>query len=276
MEEKDGLLMPSLTRLQQLLRHAPPSEFSLGDDSLLALPIEILRQILGHLTEASDPALAILRRSHPLFYHMIPSADVCGKVSRPIVAQQLRAAQDQYPYLFPPGHYACFACLRVKPEASFADDTAIKRAMWNLRPYKRYCLKCCIQNPRRQPDEPIAVQGVMHYLCHMCREIYPESQSRTAKVWNPCGGHTYIRLAHICYRIHGPLGTIAALATVLSILLPLPKPQPILLGLVLSPFESALIPVWGFLPPQSGTFVIGDWAMVLQRLFGSLSALRRQ
>jgi len=79
--------------------------------SLLSLPLEILLQIIDHLTEIPEPSLAILRRTHRVFYHIIPNTAV----------QQLHTAREWFPYLFPQDHYACFICLTVKPAPSFAD-----------------------------------------------------------------------------------------------------------------------------------------------------------
>ncbi len=110
----------TLSRLFQCFKRCNPMS-NPNIPSLLSLPLEILLQIIDHLTEIPEPSLAILRRTHRVFYHIIPNTAVRDKPSKTRIGQQLYTAREWFPYLFPQDHYACFICLTVKPAPSFAD-----------------------------------------------------------------------------------------------------------------------------------------------------------
>ena len=206
-------MQPS-TPLQRLFRYL--ESFSSVSDPiippLLALPTEILCQINDYTVGTSDPTLAILRRTHRVFYQLIPPADVRSSATKKELAQQLRAAQDRYSFLFPPGHLAYFTCLYVKPESSFADDKGAQRAKWGLKSHGRYCLKCGIVNGEyRKPGMCIRIQGIAHHLCRGCLKLYPVAET-----------------VHVCYPDRYPLGMLAVSSAVFLILLPLLNPpQPL-------------------------------------------------
>lgn len=121
---------------------------------LLALPLDIMQQIIDYLTECDVPMHAVLRRTHRCFYHIIHPSTVRDKPSEKLLRDQLRWAETQSPYLFPPDHYPCWQCLRVKPAQSFPDRSKDEEL--------RCCLKCGIEFHLYPLASPVIVDGVSY------------------------------------------------------------------------------------------------------------------
>lgn len=168
----------SINPLSPLLGHHRPAQASIADhrahnasipvsyDSspLLALPVGILQQIIDHLMESVWPTLALLRRAHRCFYNIIPPSDVRDKPSRVALSNQLQCADSRFPYLFPPDHYPCWVCLRVKPVRSFPDDERFSP--------KRCCLRCGIVDQRFPIERAILINGIDHRHRKNCHETH--------------------------------------------------------------------------------------------------------
>ena len=216
-----------LTALQRFFRYRASSS---GSDPivppLLALPPEILFRIIDCSVGTSDPTLALLRRTHRVFFHLIPPADVRSRTSKKNIAQQLCAAEERYSFLFPPDHLVCFTCLYGKPKTSFADDKLTQRAKWGRKQHKRYCLQCGIRNGEYQkPGMCFAIQGVEHYLCRRCWKPYPA-----------LGGRSYG--PHTCSPDPYPLCMLAVSSAVFLVLLPLLNPAEIVDVFLLQPLRT--------------------------------------
>lgn len=139
-----------------------PIPSSPDSSPLLALPLEILRQIIDYLTESIWPALALLRRAHRCFYNIISSSDVRDRPSRVALSNQLQCAGSRFPYLFPPYHYPYWVCLRVKPTRSFPDDVKVNG--------NRCCLRCGIVDRQFSLGRAILIDGIDHRHRRDCRE----------------------------------------------------------------------------------------------------------
>lgn len=85
---------------------------------LLALPVEIKQLILTHLSDSLEPTLAILRRTHSCFYHLISKTQLRPEW-REQLDSQLHQVETTYPYLMPKAHFICYECLYVLPEHKF-------------------------------------------------------------------------------------------------------------------------------------------------------------
>jgi len=177
--------------------------------SLLSLPLEILLQIIDHLTEVPELSLAILRRTHRVFYHIIPNTAVRDKPSKTRIGQHLHTAQEWFPYLFPQDHYACFICLTVKPAPSFADRGRAQRTVRGAK-VGPHCLDCEIRCGRYRSGGPVVIRGVDHWFCHECRRVYSEAQCRVGRF--PDSPHSS---AHVCGPNYGPRGVLCISAVAL-------------------------------------------------------------
>ena len=165
--------------------------------ALLQLPDAILLRIIGHLESNSEPNLAILRRTHRIFWCLIRPEKVGDRSTREprkIPATQLRSAQDSFPFLFPSGYFACFECLRVKPANKFADDVCVEAAKWGLKPQKRLCLDCGIVRGKYKADACVRGQGVVHRLCRRCGKFIANACSRKHQI--------YFRERDLCFAEH--------------------------------------------------------------------------
>lgn len=149
--------------------HYAPIPVSYDSSPLLALPVEILRQIMDYLTESVWPTLALLRRAHRCFYNIIPPSDVREKPSRVALSNQLQCADSRFPYLFPLDHYPCWVCLRVKPIRSFPDDEKFSG--------KSCCLKCGIVDQRFPIERAILINGIDHRHRKDCHETHSGKSS---------------------------------------------------------------------------------------------------
>lgn len=73
---------------------------------LLALPLELKREIFSYLSDGDEPNLAILPRTHSIFLLSIPKTDVYPKtLPRGKFTTQLLSAEADHPYLLPEDYF---------------------------------------------------------------------------------------------------------------------------------------------------------------------------
>ncbi|KAF6217955.1 hypothetical protein HO133_006367 [Letharia lupina] len=106
---------------------------------LLALPLELKQQIFNHLSNDDEQGLSltILRRTHPIFRHVIPRQQLSPITpynpldktipsenyrTRTVRQYQLSLTERKHPYLFAPDHYPCYSCCEVLGVGHFEDD----------------------------------------------------------------------------------------------------------------------------------------------------------
>lgn len=173
---------------------------SLDTPLLLALPLEVLQHIIEYLAHDPEPSLAILRRTHRLFYSIISPANVCGTGYRELRAQRLSRGESTCAYVFPPNHHPCYSCLRVRPSNAFTDYFAVHCAKWRPTILKRYCIDCGKRNRKYIPGMTIIIEEIPHSICRRCQKLY------------------VIHCRHICHPSAGPLTVILISAAALRYL----------------------------------------------------------
>lgn len=108
---------------------------------LLALPVELMLEIISYLPHDEYPSRACLRRTHSSFLQLIPKAEIRSKLSDSQLSDQLLRTELDYSYLFPPNHYPCFFCARLLPMVAFV-DTVNNVSAQGLFPRGRCCCDC--------------------------------------------------------------------------------------------------------------------------------------
>lgn len=108
---------------------------------LLKLPVEIKQLILDHLSDSLEPTLALLRRTHSSFYHLIPKTQLRPK-PREQLDSQLDKVETTYPYLLPKAHSICYECLYVLPDHKFNEGIIRSGKHGRKRACRRACSLC--------------------------------------------------------------------------------------------------------------------------------------
>ena len=179
---------------------------------LIALPLELKQHISSYLEEGPEPALTILRRTHPHFRYIIPKAVQRSKLPYEQYCAILLAADRLAPdyqqkglNLFPPNHFACFICLEVLPGGRFTDRSihSVKR-VGGRDAHKRCCVNCGLWNLRLSP-KPFKIDRLYYAvswcgqrcyrrddgeaMCERCRSIVVLPPARPHASW--CNGLHY-------------------------------------------------------------------------------------
>lgn len=144
-----------------------PVRFEPSSARLLTLPPEILLKIIDSSIEHPEPTLALLRRTHRCFFSLIPRRDVRNKPSRAALNDQLRIAESNFSFLFPPDHFACLSCLRVKPAWRFPDNFEILK-----QSPEGFCLQCGIWLRLYLPERHIIYGGLVYRRCMACGRFH--------------------------------------------------------------------------------------------------------
>ncbi len=99
---------------------------------LLALPLELILQILSYLSDTNHCSLIILRRTHSSFRHIIPRDRITSS-PRAIKTAQLVFAEDNHSYLFPHDHYPCYVYFRALPGSKFDSFYKARRQVYSWK-----------------------------------------------------------------------------------------------------------------------------------------------
>lgn len=138
---------------------------------LLELPIDVMRDIISHLHYSADPALAMLRRTHTSFFHIIPRTDIRSKATESDLRGQLLTIERSFNTLLPPNHLACFQCLRMLPSARFGDSERCNgKGIGCIRAHKRFCVDCGFTKQIYARGALVLIDGKLTSLCHKCRQ----------------------------------------------------------------------------------------------------------
>lgn len=148
---------------------------------LLALPLEIKREIIANLYYSDDPALAMLRRTHSSFFHIIPKSDIRSKASSSNIHYQLLNVERNYPTILPFLHYTCFKCCQVLPGIRFSDNEKRKgKGIGCVRASRRYCLSCGITHGYYVRGVRVAINGQSRSLCRDCKQPFTDVPLETS------------------------------------------------------------------------------------------------
>ncbi|KAF2664726.1 hypothetical protein BT63DRAFT_460219 [Microthyrium microscopicum] len=126
---------------------------------LLALPLELQEEIIGHLP---FPAVVILKMTCAYFNGII----------KPLTHQQLLDAEET-DICKQTDSYACRYCLRLRPASKFADNMLKRRkSRYGGDVHRRFCIGCGIQSvpgsTRYSRGSQIFIGGVCHVICFRC------------------------------------------------------------------------------------------------------------